>query len=107
MSQLSFLAIGLKGKKLRVERFLAEMEKAVPWKKLEKELRDFYYTSDTGRPRKELILMLKIHCLQQWYGLSDPGMEEAIYDRNSFQRFLKLDLMKEGVPDETTILEFR
>ncbi|MFS8563987.1 MAG: transposase [Rhabdochlamydiaceae bacterium] len=51
--------------------------------------------------------MLKIHCLQQWYQLSDPGMEEAIYDRVSFQRFLRLDSFMERVPDETTILSFR
>jgi len=51
--------------------------------------------------------MLKIMCLQQWYGLSDPGVEEAIYDRNSFQKFLELDLLSHVVPDETTILHFR
>lgn len=51
--------------------------------------------------------MLKIICLQQWYGLSDPGVEEAIYDRNSFQKFLQLDLLTHTVPDETTILNFR
>lgn len=51
--------------------------------------------------------MLKIHFLQQWYGLSDPGIEEAIYDRNSFQKFLEIDLLSYAVPDETTILNFR
>lgn len=51
--------------------------------------------------------MLKIHFLQQWYDLSDPGMEEAIYDRNSFQKFLEIDLLGDTVPDETTILNFR
>jgi len=51
--------------------------------------------------------MLKIYFLQQWYGLSDPGMEEAIYDRNSFQKFLEVDLLSYAIPDETTILNFR
>jgi IS5 family transposase len=55
----------------------------------------------------DLLLMLKIHFLQQWYNLSDPGMEEAIYDRNSFQKFLDIDLLADDVPDETTILNFR
>ena len=52
-------------------------------------------------------MMLKIYFLQQWYDLSDPGMEEAIYDRNSFQKFLGIDLLGDSVPDETTILHFR
>ena len=51
--------------------------------------------------------MLKIHCLQQWYNLSDPAAEDAIYDRGSFQKFLALDLISDKVPDETTILNFR
>lgn len=51
--------------------------------------------------------MLKIYFLQQWYELSDPGAEEAIYDRNSFQKFLNIDLLSNTVPDETTILNFR
>ena len=51
--------------------------------------------------------MLKIYFLQQWYNLSDPGAEEAIYDRNSFQKFLDIDLLSDTVPDETTILNFR
>ena len=51
--------------------------------------------------------MLRIYCLQQWFGLSDPAAEEAIYDRNSFQRFLSLDIVGENVPEETTILNFR
>jgi IS5 family transposase len=67
----------------------------------------FYAEKDVGRKHKELKMMLKIHFLQQWYDLSDPGMEEAIYDRNSFQKFLELDLLGDGVPDETTILNFR
>lgn len=60
-----------------------------------------------GRPAQPLVRMLKIHCLQQWFALSDPAAEEAIYDRASFQRFLELDLLSDAVPDETTILNFR
>ena len=54
-----------------------------------------------------LILMIKIHCLQNWYNLGDLAMEEAIYDRRSFAEFLDLDLMLDKIPDETTILNFR
>lgn len=55
----------------------------------------------------DLVIMLKIQCLQQWFDLSDPKMEQEIYDRNSFQRFLDLDLANQPVPDETTICKFR
>ena len=60
-----------------------------------------------GRKRTDALMLLKIHFLQQWYNLSDPGAEEAIYDRNSFQKFLEIDLLGQTVPDETTILNFR
>lgn len=107
MSQLSFLAIGQRGKVLKCERFLEEMNRVIPWKKMCNIIRPYYEGQTTGRPAKDLEMMLKIHCLQQWYNLSDPGAEEAIYDRNSFQKFLNLDLMGQGVPDESTILQFR
>ena len=51
--------------------------------------------------------MLKIYCLQQRYNLSDPGMEEEIYDRITFQKFLDIDINRDQIPDETTILRFR
>jgi IS5 family transposase len=107
MSQLSFLAIGQRGKALKCERFLQEMNQVIPWEKMCDVIRPHYEGQTMGRPVKDLEMMLKIHCLQQWYNLSDPGMEEAIYDRNSFQKFLKIDLMVQGVPDESTILQFR
>lgn len=107
MSQLSFLAIAQGNKVLRCEKFLNEMKKVLPWKRLCRLIEPHYQEAEVGRKRKELELMLKVHCLQQWYGLSDPAVEEAIYDRNSFQKFLELDLMVEQAPDETTILNFR
>lgn len=55
----------------------------------------------------DLLLMIRIHCLQQWFNLSDPATEEAILDRYSFQEFLEIDLMEDRIPDETTILHFR
>lgn len=107
MSQLSFLAIAQGNKVLRCEKFLNEMNKVLPWKRLYRLIEPYYQEAEVGRKRKELALMLRIHCLQQWYGLSDPAVEEAIYDRNSFQKFLGLDLLAEQAPDETTILNFR
>lgn len=106
MIQNSFLALAQQ-KKLRCEKFLEEMEKIIPWEKFCNEIQTFYTEKETGRKRMELMVMLKIYFLQQWYALSDPAAEEAIYDRNSFQKFLGIDLLSHKVPDETTILNFR
>lgn len=105
-AQPSFLSLAHQ-KKLRCEKFLDEMERVMPWSAMLDAIAPYYTEQLVGRKRKELKMMLKIHFLQQWYDLSDPGMEEAIYDRNSFQKFLEIDLLGEGVPDETTILNFR
>jgi IS5 family transposase len=67
------------------------------------EIEPYYPVKETGRKKKTLLMMLRIYFLQQWYNLSDPGVEEAIYDRLSFQKFLGIDLLSEEVPDETTI----
>ena len=106
-NQLNFLAIGWKKKVLKSERFLKEMEAVVPWKRLVALIEPHYADGRLGRKPFPLELMLRIYCLQQWFNLSDPAAEEAIYDRNSFQRFLSLDIVGQNVPDETTILNFR
>lgn len=106
MNQSSFLALA-HTKKLRCERFLDEMEAIIPWQMFLDVMVQFIEEKPTGRKRIDLLLLLKIHFLQQWYSLSDPEMEEAIYDRNSFQKFLDIDLLAQNVPDETTILNFR
>lgn len=103
---MSFMQAG-KVKKLRCDRFLEETDAVIPWESMQKELSKHYRTGEGGRPAKELKLMLKIHCLQQWFHLSDPGVEEAIYDRLSFQKFLEIDLLSQSVPDESTVLHFR
>lgn len=105
-AQASFLSIA-HNKKLRKEKFLDEMDRVIPWKRLLLVIEPFYEHKHTGRPRKELKMMLKIYFLQQWFDLSDPEAEQEIYDRNSFQKFLDIDLLSDSVPDETTILHFR
>ena len=108
MGQLTFASLTPKKKNIiRQEQFLEEMRKIVPWMKIAKMIRPFYYNNKTGRPAYDLVLMIKIHCLQQWYNLADLAMEEAIYDRRSFAKFLDIDLMNDRIPDETTILNFR
>lgn len=94
-------------KQLRVEKFLSEMEKVVPWKALVKEIIPFYKNQPCGRKAHDLELMLRIHFLQLWHNLSDPAMEEALYDRLSFQHFLGFDCFGGLVPDESSICRFR
>lgn len=106
-NQLNFLAIGWKKKTLKSERFLTEMNQVVPWAALTALIEPHYGQATLGAKPFARELMLRIYCLQQWFALSDPGTEEAIYDRNSFQRFLGPDLLADDAPDETTILHFR
>jgi len=89
------------------EKFLAEMERVVPWKELYALIEPFYPKAGKGRPPVGLERMLRIHFLQSWFNLSDPGAEEALYDMESMRRFVGIDLGNEPVPDETTICKFR
>jgi len=83
------------------------MDKAIPWNKILKEIKKYYIISSNGRPKTKLELLFRIYCIQKWFNLSDPGVEEAIYDRLSFQKFLGINPSVDNVPDETTILNFR
>jgi transposase, IS5 family len=109
MKQLSFSDVEYGGKRKRTRRevFLAEMERAVPWAKLEALIEPHYPKAGSGRRPYRLATMLRIHCLQQWYGLSDPAMEEELYEIASMRQFAGLSLARGSVPDETTILNFR
>ena len=89
------------------EKFLAEMERIVPWKELYALIEPFYPKAGKGRPPVGLERMLRIHFLQSWFNLSDPAAEEALYDMESMRRFVGIDLGNEPVPDETTICKFR
>jgi IS5 family transposase len=109
MKQLSFsdAEYGGKRKRTRREVFLAEMHRAVPWSQLEALIAPHYPKVGGGRRPYPLATMLRIHCLQQWYGLSDPAMEEELYEIASMRQFAGLSLARRTVPDETTILNFR
>ena len=111
MDQLSFATLDFAGKKKRTKRdvFLAEMAAVVPWSQLEAVIDPHYpkVGPQGGRRPFPLIVMLRIYCLQQWYQLSDPGAEEALYDIQSMRAFAGLELGRDVIPDETTILNFR
>src|ERR1700755_312330 len=109
MKQLSFsdAEYGGKRKRTRREVFLAEMHRAVPWSRLEALIAPHYPKAGGGRRPYPLATMLRIHCLQEWYGLRDPAMEEELYEIASMRQFAGLSLARGTVPDETTILNFR
>jgi len=96
-----------KKKKTRREKFLEEMERVIPWEKLSEVIRSYYPKAGNGRQPMPLSMMLRIYFMQQWYGLSDPAMEDSLYDIESMRRFAGIDLEADAVPDETTILHFR
>ncbi len=96
-----------KKKQTRRDKFLAEMEQVVPWARLVERLRPFYPKGERGRPPTGLELMLRIYFLQQWYGLADEAIEDALYDSQALRGFAGIDLAVESVPDATTVLHFR
>lgn len=108
MSQLTFAEAEFETKKhtTRREVFLQRMDQLIPWVRLEKKIAKHYPKGETGRPPYPLAVMLRVHCLQLFYNLSDPGMEDALYEIASMRRFAGLRL-SERLPDETTILNFR
>jgi IS5 family transposase len=108
MDQLSFgdSEYAAKKKTTRREVFLAEMDQVVPWSGLLKVIEPFYPVAGRGRRPYALQTMLRVHLMQNWFGLSDPAMEEALYEIGSMRLFAKLSLTQ-AIPDETTILNFR
>lgn len=96
-------------KSTRRDVFLAEMEQVVPWKALCMRIEPVYPKGQASGGRRPIGLerMLRIHFLQQWYGLSDPAVEEALYDSRAMRKFVGIDLGREAAPDETTVCKFR
>jgi len=108
MDQMSFADAEYHNKKhtTRREKFLIRMESLMPWDRMTKKLERKYHKGRFGRPPYPLETMLRIHCMQLFYNLSDPGMEDALYEIESMRRFAGLRL-SDRIPDETTILNFR
>ena len=95
-------------KATRREQFLGEMEQIIPWRELCGVIEPFYPKPEAaGRPPVGLERMLRIHFLQHWFNLSDPAVEEALYDSRAMRRFVGIDLGREPAPDETTVCKFR
>jgi transposase, IS5 family len=96
-----------KKKITRREKFLARMEGIIPWSALLAVIEPFYPKGERGRPPIGLERMLRVYFLQQWYGLADEAIEDAIYDSQAMRGFARIDLAADGVPDATTLLKFR
>jgi transposase, IS5 family len=113
MTQATFSALGaatgfeLHAKTTRRAVFLEEMDKVVPWARLCALIEPCYPKPGNGRPPIPLERMLRIYFLQQWFNLSDPAAEEALYDSLAMRQFAGIDLGAEPAPDETTLCRFR
>jgi transposase, IS5 family len=108
--QLSLMRTGFE-RKIKLTRrteFLLQMDELLPWKRMYNIVKSVYYKGEgVGRPPIALERMLRIYFLQLWFTLSDPAVEESLYDSDSMRAFAKIDLGATGVPDETTICKFR
>ena len=110
MSQRSFASAeyALKKKQTRREKFLSEMDRIVPWSRLIAVIEPLYpKRGRVGRQPIGIPKMLRMYCCQQWYGLADEALEDALYDSQALRDFVGIDLSKESVPDATTLLKFR
>jgi IS5 family transposase len=95
------------GRKSRRELFLDEMEQIVPWADLLALVEPHYAKAGKGRQPVGLSIMLRTYFVQQWFNLSDPGVEELLYESAAVRRFVGVDLGVAPAPDETTVLRFR
>jgi IS5 family transposase len=110
MKQISFsdAEFAAKRKVTRRERLLSELDAAVPWSAIAAVIEPHYPKgTGPGRPPVGLERMLRIYVAQQVLGLSDEGIEDAIYDSQSIRAFVGIDLAIESAPDATTLLKFR
>ena len=108
MEQATFAELEHDSKKRRTRReiFLEKMDRLIPWELLEARIEPHYPKAGKGRRPYPLSTMLRVHCVQLFYDLSDPGMEDLLYEVESVRRFAGLRLAG-ALPDETTILKFR
>jgi IS5 family transposase len=109
MKQLRLATVGFEryAKTTRRAAFLSEMERVVPWPALSALIEPFDPKPGHGRPPVGVERMLRLYFVQQWFNLSDPAVEEALYDAAAMRRFVGIDLGREPVPDETTVCRFR
>jgi transposase, IS5 family len=106
-STLSVGGFDTHSKVTRKAAFLARMDKLVPWVCLEELIEPHYPKAGNGRPPRDLSTMLRMYCVANWFNLADEACEDAMYDIVAFRQFCRIDLGRQGVPDATTLLNFR
>jgi len=109
VKQTTFASVAYdrKGKVTRRERFLTEMDQVIPWGSILGLIEPHYPKAGNGTQPMPMERMLRIYFMQQWFNLSDPAMEDSLYDSESMRRFAQIELQDDAVPDESTILRFR
>lgn len=109
MKQQTFSDIEYSNRKRKTKRevFLASMDEIIPWKYWVDMIRPYYPSGKRGRPPKDIEVMLRMYLMQNWFNLSDEGIEDEIYDSYAMRSFMHLDFLTEQVPDATTLLHFR
>ena len=104
---LSDIEYSNRRRKTKKEEFLDAMDDIVPWGHWVELIKPHYPTGRRGRPPRDIEVMLRMYLMQNWFNLSDAGIEDAIYDSYAMRSFMHLDFLSEQVPDATTLLHFR
>lgn len=109
MKQQTFSDIEYSNRKRKTKReeFLESMDAMIPWEYWVNIIKPYYPSGKCGRPPKNIETMLRMYLMQNWFNLSDEGIEDAIYDSYAMRSFMHLDFLTEQVPDATTLLHFR
>ena len=109
MAQQTLSDIEYSNRRRRTKRelFLLRMDGLLPWKKWVKRIRPFYPAGIKGRRPREIETMLRMYCLRLWYGLSDQGVEDAVFDSYAMRSFMGIDFFAEQVPGASTLGKFR
>ena len=87
--------------------FLKRIDPIIPWEQLVDAVQPYYPSGKRGRPAKPLEVMIRMYFLQQWFGLSAAGLEDAAYDSYAFRKFIGISFLEEQVPDADTLCRFK
>ncbi|WP_313559329.1 IS5 family transposase [Ruminiclostridium cellobioparum] len=109
MKQQTFTDVEYSNRKRKTKReeFLEAMDNIIPWSYWTDIIRPYYPSGKRGRPPKDIEMMLRMYLMQNWFNLSDVGVEDTIYDSFAMRTFMHIDFLTEQVPDATTLLHFR
>ena len=109
MTQMTFSDIEYSNRKRKTKReqFLDMMDAIIPWNQWINIIQPYYPSGKRGRPTRGIETMLRMYLMQNWFSLSDEGIEDAVYDSHAMRSFLRINFLEQQVPDATTLLHFR